>query len=100
MTAAMSKLIACVYNYPDLKATQTVQDLINEVAKTENRVSDAKRAYNQASEIYNQSRLIVPGRWFALLYGFKAKPYVVSEENFLVPEIELNVFLENDVVQK
>lgn len=100
MTAAMSKLIAFVYNYPVLKATQSVQDLIKEVAETENRVSDAKRDYNQAVEIYNRNRQIIPGKWFAWLYGFKSKPYVGSEELFDVPRINLDVFLESDMAKK
>ncbi len=87
----LPRLIALAEEYPDLKATQSMQDLISEAANTENRIADAKKDYNKAAEIYNQYRTIIPGNLFALIFRFKAVPYKGLEEDVEVPTIDLKV---------
>ncbi len=86
----LSRLIAWAEEYPDLKATQSVQDLIAEVANTENRIAEAKKEYNQECEIYNQYQSIFPGNVFAFIYGFKPLPYM-GLEDVNVPVIDLDM---------
>ncbi|MHC4293967.1 MAG: LemA family protein [Planctomycetota bacterium] len=88
---ALSGLVALAEQYPDLKATGSVQDLIKEAAVTENRIADAKEKYNKACEIYNQYRTIFPGNVFAFVYQFEAVPYIGLEEDVKVPQIDLNI---------
>ncbi|MFC1462023.1 LemA family protein [Verrucomicrobiota bacterium] len=91
MSKTLAGLIALAEQYPDLKATQTVQDLIREAADTENRIAAAKQEYNKAAETYNQYRTVFPGNIFAMLYGFRAMDYIGTEEALNVPKIGMNV---------
>ena len=86
----LSRLIALAEQYPDLKATQSIQDLIAEAANTENRIADAKKEYNHECEIYNQYRSIFPGNVFAFIYRFKPLPYI-GLEDVNVPVIDLDI---------
>ncbi len=87
----LSRLVALAEQYPDLKATQSIQDLIAEVSNTENRIADAKEKYNKACEIYSQYRTIFPGNVFALIYRFKPLPFIGVEEDLKVPVIDLDI---------
>lgn len=88
---ALSRLVALAEEYPDLKATQSIQDLIRETANTEDRIADAKETYNEACEIYNQYLSIFPGNVFGLIYRFKPLPYIGLEEELKVPVLDLNM---------
>jgi LemA protein len=87
----LSRLIALAEQYPDLKATQSIQDLIAEAANTENRIADAKQKYNKACEVYSQYRTIFPGNVFAFIYRFGPLPYIGLEEELKVPVIDLDI---------
>jgi len=88
---ALSKLVALAEAYPDLKATQPIQDLMNNWAETENRIADVKKEYNAAAEQFNQYMTTFPGNVFAFVYRFKLAEYVSTEENLDVPELNLDV---------
>lgn len=94
LSGALSRLVALAEQYPDLKATQPIQDLIKEASETENRVAEAKKDYNKAAEIYNQARTVFPGNLFAFVYRFMEIPYIGTEESLGVPKIDLNMVLE------
>ncbi|HBM49452.1 MAG TPA: hypothetical protein DD385_04805, partial [Marinobacter sp.] len=46
LTKALANFYAVAENYPDLKANETVQQLMEELSSTENRVAFARQAYN------------------------------------------------------
>ncbi len=87
---ALSKLVALAEAYPDLKATQSVQDLIKEAANTEDRIADAKKEYNKDCEVYNQYLSIFPGNVFAFFYRYERLPYM-GLEDVNVPVIDLEI---------
>lgn len=87
---ALSRLVAWAEQYPDLKATQSVQDLIREVSNTEDRIAEAKKIYNETCEIYNQYGSVFPGNVFAFIYRYKPLPYM-GIEDFHVPIVELEM---------
>jgi LemA protein len=87
---ALSRLVAWAEQYPDLKATQSVQDLIKEVSNTEDRIADAKKVYNETCEIYNQYRTVFPGNVFAFIYRYKPLPYMGIEDVY-VPLVDLDM---------
>jgi len=87
----LSRLVALAEEYPDLKATQSIQDLIKEAANTEDRIAEAKKEYNAACEIFNQYQSIFPGNVFAFIYRFKCAPYIGLEEDVDVPVIDLDM---------
>jgi len=57
--------------YPDLKADQTIAQLSEELASTENRVSFARQAYNDEVMVYNTQRETFPDVLFVGMMGFK-----------------------------
>jgi LemA protein len=87
---ALSRLVAWAEEYPDLKATQSVQDLIKEASNTEDRIADAKKEYNKECEVYNQYLSVFPGNVFAFIYRFKLLPYI-GLEDVNVPVIDLDI---------
>jgi len=95
----LSRLIAWAEEYPDLKATQSVQDLISEAANTEDRIADAKKEYNKDCEIYNQYLSIFPGNIFAFIYRYKRLPYM-GLEDVNVPVIDLDMTKPETIVEE
>ena len=69
---AMSKLLVTVERYPDLKANQTMGQLMEELTSTENKVSFARQAYNDSVTTYNTARETFPNVLVAGPFGFGA----------------------------
>lgn len=67
---AMGKLMLTVERYPDLKANQTMAQLMEELTSTENKVSFARQAYNDAAMSYNNKREVFPNVLFSGMFGF------------------------------
>jgi len=90
LDAALSKLLAVVEQYPDLKATQSIQDLINELSNTENRIAEQKGKYNEVARAYNQLLSAFPTNILGKIYGFgRPMPYIAAEGDLLTtPEVE------------
>ena len=57
---AMGRLNVTVEAYPDLKASQNMQQLSEELSSTENKVAFARQAYNDAVTAYNAYRQSFP----------------------------------------
>jgi LemA protein len=70
LAGALSRLMVVAEQYPDLKANQTMMQLSEELTSTENRVSFARQAYNDAVMIYNTIRETFPSVVFAGMFGF------------------------------
>ena len=79
MDTALSKLLAIAENYPDLKANQTMMQLMDELAGTENRVSVERMRFNQAVQVYNTQIRQFPRAIIAKIFGFGSKNYLESE---------------------
>lgn len=80
LTSALSKLLVVVEKYPDLKANQNYMDLQRQLEGTENRISNARRKFNEATRDYNTYiRKFFP-RILASWYGFEAKNYFEAKE--------------------
>lgn len=60
LAQSMGKLMAIVESYPDLKANVNMQQLTEELTSTENKISFARQAYNDAVTDYNTSIQIFP----------------------------------------
>ena len=90
LARSMSKLIALAEQYPDLKATQSIQDLIKEASETENRIAQAKNEYHAAAETFNLYCTVFPGNVFMFIYGYKLMPYEGTVESMAVPKIDLS----------
>lgn len=69
--ASLGRLLAVSESYPDLKANQTMQQLMEELASTENRVGFARQAFNDAVMEYNIKREQFPNFFIAGAFGFQ-----------------------------
>lgn len=68
--AALGKLFALNESYPELKADGTMQDLMEELSSTENKVSFARQHFNDAVMFYNTYREQFPNNLIAGPAGF------------------------------
>lgn len=72
LTGALGKLFALSEAYPDLKASQNMMQLSEELTSTENRIAFARQAYNDSVMTYNNKREVFPNSVFAGVFGFTA----------------------------
>jgi len=68
---ALGKLMAVVEAYPELKADQTMRELSEELASTENRLGFARQAYNDHVLEFNDAARQFPTLIIARLFGFQ-----------------------------
>jgi|SRR5680860_607202 len=71
LTKALANFYAVAENYPDLKANETIQQLMEDLSSTENRVSFARQAYNDGIMSYNIFREQFPNNVIAGMFAFK-----------------------------
>jgi LemA protein len=67
---ALSRLMVVMEQYPDLKANQNMMQLTEELTSTENKVSFARQAYNDAVTHYNTKREVFPTNLIAGMFNF------------------------------
>lgn len=75
MTSALNRLLAVAENYPDLKANTNFIQLQDELSGTENRITQARRAYNDAVKTYNTKIQRFPTSLVAGIFNFEAFDY-------------------------
>ena len=80
LTGALGRLFALTEAYPDLKANENMLSLQEELTSTENKVSFARQAYNDAVTRYNTSREVFPAVVFAGAFGFQEANLFEIEE--------------------
>jgi LemA protein len=68
-----------VENYPNLKADAQFTRLMDELAGTENRLSVARRDYNNQVMVYNKRVKQFPGAIVASMTGFDKKEYFKAD---------------------
>ena len=87
----IGRLLVLQENYPDLKSNANFLKLQDEVAGTENRISTARKDYNDATQDYNTTRAQFPTVISAKLFGFKEEPYFKADEAAKeVPKLDSN----------
>ena len=67
---ALSRLMVVSEQYPDLKANQNMMQLTEEMTSTENKISFARQAYNDAVTSFNTARERFPTNLIAGLFNF------------------------------
>jgi LemA protein len=69
LTGTLGRLFALAENYPDLKASQNMMQLTEELRSTENKVAFARQAFNDAVTQYNIYKQTFPAVVFAGMFG-------------------------------
>jgi LemA protein len=79
ISSALSRLLAVVENYPDLKANQNFLDLQSQLEGTENRITVERRKFNETATTYNTTMQKFPIVLLAKMFGFEKRPYFEAE---------------------
>ncbi len=79
VSSSLSRLLAVVENYPDLKATQNFRDLQAQLEGTENRIKVARNDFNTSVQDYNSTLRRFPNAIFAGMFGCHTKGYFQSD---------------------
>ena len=91
LSSAISRLISLTENYPELKSNQNVEQLMTELAGSENRIFVARKDYNQAATEYNQKLRSFPTVLLANMMNFKeAETFKESEEAKTAPKVDFS----------
>ena len=92
LSGAMGRLIAVAESYPELKASQNMLGLQEELTTTENRVGFARQAFNDSVTAYNSQRQTFPCVLVASLCGFRDASLLqaATERERAAPEIKLD----------
>jgi LemA protein len=69
LQGALGKLNVTMEAYPDLKASENMQQLSEELTTTENRIAFARQGYNDAVMGFNTYRQSFPPVFFAARFG-------------------------------
>lgn len=73
LSQALGRLMVVTENYPDLKANQNFLALQDQLEGTENRITVARKNFNESVQEYNTQVRTFPNNIFAGMFGFERK---------------------------
>jgi LemA protein len=93
LTGALSRLLAVVEAYPDLKATGNVAQLQEELTATENKIGFSRQLYNDTATQYNTAQQTFPTMLFAGMAGATQVPLweITDVAERAVPQVDLSL---------
>ncbi len=80
LSSALGRLMVVIEKYPELKANQNFMALQDELAGTENRLSVARKRYNETVTDFNKYLVVFPNNILSGMYNVK------QAELFKAPE--------------
>lgn len=81
-----------VEDTPELKASETIKDLMNQLEGTENRITVERQRFNESVGDYNTYIKMWPQSIIASRYGFKPRDFFQAEAGAeTAPDINLNI---------
>ena len=80
LTSSLGSLFALNEAYPELKADQTIRELTEELTSTENKVTFARQAFNDAVLDYNNAQGQFPAVLIAKLFSFAPSAMLQATE--------------------
>ena len=86
---SLQRLLMVTEQYPELKADQNFLALQDQLEGTENRITVARKRYNEAAQSYNSKIRSFPTNLIANMSGFEKKQYfAASAEAQSAPKVE------------
>jgi len=76
----LNNLIAVVENYPNLKASENVKDLMNAITDVEDEIARQRYTYNNIVQDFNTRVGSIPSNLIAKICSFKKIEYLEFEE--------------------
>lgn len=80
LSGALNRLMIVVEKYPELKANENFLQLQAQLEGTENRITVARKSYNDAATIYNKLVRRFPNNMLAGIFGFSVRPQFKAQE--------------------
>lgn len=80
VSSALGRLLVTVEKYPELKANENFRELQAQLEGTENRISVARRDFNESARKYNTTLRSFPKNILASMFGFEKKSYFEAHE--------------------
>lgn len=77
---ALARLLVVMENYPQLKSSETVRDLMVQLEGTENRIAVARKDFNDGVKAFNVKIKRFPGMILAGWFNFSEKNFFESVE--------------------
>ena len=81
LAGLLSRLMAVVERYPELKADAQMSRVMEELSSTENRIAFARQAYNDAVTEYNTKRELFPTSIVAGIFNFDPAALLESTDS-------------------
>lgn len=79
VSSALGRLLMVAENYPQLKANENFLELQSQLEGTENRITVARKDFNDTAREYNTSIRRFPKNILASIFGFEKKAYFEAE---------------------
>ncbi len=80
LSGALSRLLATVEAYPNLKATEGFMKLQSQLEGIENNIKNSRRAFNEEINLYNTRVRSFPMNILGGIFGFKQKEGFKADE--------------------
>ncbi len=91
MDSAIGRLLVVIENYPQLKSEESVQQLMDEIAGTENRLATERMRYNDTVKEYNVLVGSFPMNLFAGFFHYEpAQLYQATEAEHATPKVDFS----------
>ena len=80
LSSALSRLLAVVEQYPDLKASQNFLALQSQLEGTENRIAVERHRFNETARDFNAKLRVFPNNLVVRMARFQRKSYFAADE--------------------
>ena len=93
LSDALSKFFVVVEQYPQLRSSENVRQLQEELTSTENKISFARQFYNDIATQFNIAQQVFPASIIAGMFGFlPAELFEITETaERAVPAVDLSL---------
>src|SRR3989338_6607945 len=90
LETSLGRLLAVIENYPTLKSSENVRDLMTQLEGTENRISTERGRFNDTIKIYQVAIQRFPRAIVASLFGFEKMEYFEAQAGAeTAPKVDL-----------
>ena len=93
LSDALSKFFVVVEQYPQLRSSENVKQLQEELTSTENKITFARQFYNDIATSFNIAQQVFPANFIAGMFGFQpAELFEIKEAAERdVPKVDLSL---------
>lgn len=89
--SALGRLLVIIENYPEIRSSEQVTQLMDELAGTENRIAVERRRYNDLVRDFNVTVKKFPANLIAGIFGFEERAFFEAVEGSeQAPKVEIN----------